>query len=160
MIRDLSVCLSVCMLPFFSEVAKRIFVKLLEVHQLVLRNVLGKKPFWDFWIKNSWKCFGFFFLITLLCLPYSLVVSGSVLDPPRKKNRIKKKNSSKCQQDLNSTGQCQVSLRVINKATDNVNVCDIMGWMDDTGIRAIIVACSVNDGIFVQNEHARQDSSL
>ena len=33
----------------------------------------------------------------------------------------------------------------INKATNNGNVCDIIGCMHDTGMRAIIVACSVND---------------
>ena len=49
---------------------------------------------------------------------------------------------------------------VINKAKDNGNVCDKIGCMDDVGIWAIIVTCSVNDGIFVQNEHARRDHAL
>ena len=34
-------------------------------------------------------------------------------------------------------------------------LCDIIGY--DTGTWAIIVTCSVNDGIFVQNECARTD---
>ena len=47
----------------------------------------------------------------------------------------------------------------------NGNVCDIIGYMDDTVIwviisGTIIVVRSVNDGIFIQNKHTRRDYAL
>ena len=51
----------------------------------------------------------------------------------------------------------EVNILKINKATDDGNVCDVIGAWMIMGMWAGMVACSVDDGIFVQNEHVRQD---
>ena len=46
----------------------------------------------------------------------------------------------------------------IVKYPSNLSIINIV--MDNGKLWAIIVACSVNDGMFVKNEHVRQDYAL
>ena len=38
-------------------------------------------------------------------------------------------------------------------------LCDVIGFMDDSGMWVIIAVCLVNNGIFAQNERARRSPS-
>ena len=42
-IREMFVCLFVCVSPFFSDIAERIFIKLSELNQWVPESGLGKR---------------------------------------------------------------------------------------------------------------------